>query len=160
MTVKEIREQSGMSRAEFSRKYDIPVRTLEDWEHEKRKCSPYLEKLLERIVNEDCKAEAIYRNNNLMKELGSIYADLIEILNKRNGWSHNPYPNADIFPIKYFTMIFMTAAKLGIPDDLNNRIADFMGFIDFDDWTSSMNTPCPLESRMFFDVGMMDKRIS
>lgn len=160
MTIKEIREKSGMSRVEFSKKYDIPIRTIEDWEHEKRKCSPYLEKLLKRIVEEDRKADVIYRNNDLMKELGSIYASLIEILNKRNGCSHNPYPNADIFPIKYFTIVLMTASKLGIPEDLNNRISDFMGFVDLEDWTSSMNTPCPLESRMFFDIGMMDKRIS
>lgn len=160
MTIKEIREKSGIGRAEFSRKYEIPLRTLEDWESGKRKCSPYIEKLLERVVSEDCKISNIYRNNDLMKELGSIYADLLSVMNKRNGWSHNPYPNADIFPIKYFTMIYMTAVKLGIPEDLNNRISDFMGFIDLDDWTSSMNATCPAESRMFFDIGMMDKHIS
>ena len=31
-TIKEIRDLAGISRAEFSRKYNIPVRTLEDWE--------------------------------------------------------------------------------------------------------------------------------
>ncbi len=58
MTIKEIREKSGMSRAEFSRKYDIPIRTLENWESGERKCLPYLEKLLERVVREDCETEA------------------------------------------------------------------------------------------------------
>ena len=32
--IREIREKTGMSRAEFSRAYGIPVRTLEDWEAE------------------------------------------------------------------------------------------------------------------------------
>lgn len=54
MTIKEIRARSGMSRAEFSRKYSIPIRTLENWEGGARKCPPYLEKLLERAVREDC----------------------------------------------------------------------------------------------------------
>lgn len=159
MGIKEIRERAGMSRAEFSRKYDIPVRTLENWESGSRKCSPYIEKLLERVVVEDCKVSNIYHNNDLMRELGSIYAELIAVMNKRKGWSHNPYPDADTFPIKYFTMVFMTAVQLGIPEKLHKRIEDFMGFIDIDDWTSSMNVPCPAESRMFFDIGMMDQNI-
>ena len=159
MNVKEIREKSGLNRAEFSRKYDIPLRTLEDWESKKRKCSPYIEKLLGRVVEEDCKVNTIYSNNDLMKELGSIYSSLLTVLSKSKGWSHNPYPNADIFPIKHFTMVFMSAVQVGIPKELNDRIADFMGFIDLDDWTSSMNSPCPAEARMYFDLGMMDNHI-
>ena len=51
--IREIREKTGMSRAEFSRAYGIPVRTLEDWEAEKRKCPDYVTKLLSRVVSED-----------------------------------------------------------------------------------------------------------
>lgn len=53
MTIKEIREFSGLSRAEFSRKYNIPVRSLEDWEAGRRKCPEYLPQLLERVVKMD-----------------------------------------------------------------------------------------------------------
>lgn len=36
MTIKEKRESIGMSRAEMSRLLKIPIRTLEDWDSEKR----------------------------------------------------------------------------------------------------------------------------
>lgn len=54
-TVKEIREYAGISRAEFSRKYNIPLRSIENWEAGKRNCPVYLVELLERVVLEDYK---------------------------------------------------------------------------------------------------------
>ena len=53
MKIDEIRSISGLSRAEFSRRYEIPVRSLENWESGVRKCPGYVEKLLERCVRED-----------------------------------------------------------------------------------------------------------
>lgn len=53
MTTKEMRELLKISRAEFSRRYNIPVRTLEDWESEKRTPPEYVMSLLERAVLED-----------------------------------------------------------------------------------------------------------
>jgi DNA-binding transcriptional regulator YiaG len=53
MTIKEMREFLGISRAEFSRRYHIPARTLEDWEAGKRTPPEYVLELLEfRIKNE------------------------------------------------------------------------------------------------------------
>ena len=46
MTIKEAREQAGLSRAEMSRRFEIPIRTLEDWENGKRTTPPYVEKLI------------------------------------------------------------------------------------------------------------------
>ena len=54
MTIKEMREYLNVSRAEFSRRYKIPVRTLENWESGKSKCPDYVIQLLERAVLEDC----------------------------------------------------------------------------------------------------------
>ena len=51
--IKEIREASGLEKNEFSVKYGIPIRTLEDWEAGRRKPQPYVITLLERAVNED-----------------------------------------------------------------------------------------------------------
>ena len=59
MNVKEMRALLGISRAEFSRKYDIPVRTLEDWECKKRTPPSYVLSLLERAVVEDSKNDVI-----------------------------------------------------------------------------------------------------
>lgn len=53
MTAKEIRDLLGISRAEFSRRYGIPVRTLEDWDSGKRQPAEWAMALLERAVRED-----------------------------------------------------------------------------------------------------------
>ena len=49
----EIRKILGISRAAFSRKYNIPIRTLEDWDAGKKNPPDYVLDMLERIVNED-----------------------------------------------------------------------------------------------------------
>ena len=36
MEIKEIRTLTGLSQANFGKKYNIPVRTIQDWETEKR----------------------------------------------------------------------------------------------------------------------------
>lgn len=53
MTIKEMRDLLNVSRAEFSRRYGIPSRTLDDWEKGKRTPPPYVITLLERVVTED-----------------------------------------------------------------------------------------------------------
>ena len=55
MDIKEMRELLHESRAAFSRRYNIPVRTLENWEAGKNKCPDYVRELLERAVREDSK---------------------------------------------------------------------------------------------------------
>lgn len=42
MKFKDIRQMSGMNMSQFSRYFDIPYRTIQDWEYENRKCPPYL----------------------------------------------------------------------------------------------------------------------
>lgn len=55
MTIKESRIAAGLSRAEMSRQFKIPIRTLENWESGARKPPEWTEKLiideLERIKN-------------------------------------------------------------------------------------------------------------
>lgn len=48
-----IRKIAGISRAEFSKKYNIPVRTLENWDAGKGNPPEYVLDLLERVVKED-----------------------------------------------------------------------------------------------------------
>lgn len=52
-----IRAILGISRAEFSRRYHIPIRTLEEWDSGKNHPSVYIMELLERAVKEDAKKE-------------------------------------------------------------------------------------------------------
>lgn len=58
MKVKKIRELTGLNQSEFSRKYNIPLRTIQDWEAERRTPPEYILALLERVVNEDMNKSA------------------------------------------------------------------------------------------------------
>lgn len=42
MTFKELREKSGMNLTEFSKYFNIPYRTVQNWELGTRKCPDYL----------------------------------------------------------------------------------------------------------------------
>lgn len=53
MTAKEIRKITGLSQAEFSKKYNIPKRTLEKWEQGTNLCPQYVLDLLEYKVKSE-----------------------------------------------------------------------------------------------------------
>mgnify|MGYP001680983720 FL=1 len=57
MKLKEMRKLLGLSQAAFGEKYNIPVRTIEQWESGRRQAPVYVLELLERAVIEDSKAE-------------------------------------------------------------------------------------------------------
>lgn len=42
MTIKELRQQSGMTQKQFAEYFNIPVRNIEDWERGIAPCKPYL----------------------------------------------------------------------------------------------------------------------
>lgn len=63
MKIKEIRKYSGLTQDAFSKKYNIPKRTLEGWESGKRNPPEYVLILLERVVQEDSEGE----KNNMKK---------------------------------------------------------------------------------------------
>jgi DNA-binding transcriptional regulator YiaG len=47
MTLKELRELSGMTRTQFADYFDIPYRTIQDWELGNRECKQYFVDLME-----------------------------------------------------------------------------------------------------------------
>jgi DNA-binding transcriptional regulator YiaG len=47
MTIKELREASGMTQKAFAEYFGIPKRTVENWEGEKNQCPVYLLELME-----------------------------------------------------------------------------------------------------------------
>lgn len=53
--VKALRSKTSMSRREFCRYFDIPYRTVEDWEAKKSTCATYLYKLMEEKLKNDGK---------------------------------------------------------------------------------------------------------
>ena len=53
VTIKELRSLTGLTQAKFAEKYEIPRRTIEDWERDLRTPPEYVVKLLEyRITHE------------------------------------------------------------------------------------------------------------
>ena len=46
MTIKDLRTMSGMTQQEFANYFEIPKRTIENWEGGQRKCPEYLKKLI------------------------------------------------------------------------------------------------------------------
>lgn len=53
VSVAEIRKTTGMSQSEFAKFFDIPVRTLQDWEQERRVPPPYVPGMMLRILNNE-----------------------------------------------------------------------------------------------------------
>lgn len=50
LTIRDIRQHTGLSQAAFATRYCIPTRTLEDWERGARSCPDYLRLLLAKDV--------------------------------------------------------------------------------------------------------------
>lgn len=155
-TFKEIREYSGLSRAEFSRVYGIPVRTLEDWESGKRTAPPYMVNMLKRIVIEDKEIDSLdCYDNEFLRELGYCYTALLYAM---NGKGKNPYPMAEIFPTKYFTMVYQQARSIGISTELHDRIGQLLNCVNSEQWAKMMNVPVPMSKRQFFTFGELECR--
>lgn len=49
MTAKELRKNTGLSQSKFAAYFGIPVRTLQDWEQQKRTPPDYVIAMMERI---------------------------------------------------------------------------------------------------------------
>lgn len=47
MTIKELRQQTRLSQSAFAKYFEIPLRTVQDWEQGKRKPPEYLVKLMQ-----------------------------------------------------------------------------------------------------------------
>lgn len=72
LTITEMRNYIGVSRAEFSRRYNIPLRTLESWESEVRTPPKYVLDLLEESVRRTDIIEVSFVYDTLLQE-GRIY---------------------------------------------------------------------------------------
>lgn len=59
-SIKELRELFGLSQIGFSKKYDVPRRSIENWERGLSEPQPWILKLLNRVVKEDIKNDLRY----------------------------------------------------------------------------------------------------
>lgn len=71
MNLKEARTCAGMTQAEMSERFEIPKRTIENWEAGKRKCPVYVEKLIVEKLEEIImmKSEDVAKKANEINEL-------------------------------------------------------------------------------------------
>ena len=63
--IKELRESTGMNRREFCEYFDIPYRTVTEWERDNRHAPEYVLRLLEYYI----------RMENLVKDKGARKTD-------------------------------------------------------------------------------------
>lgn len=71
MNLKEARTHAGLTQAEMSERFEIPKRTIENWETGKRKCPVYVEKLIVEKLEEIImmKSEEVAKKANEINEL-------------------------------------------------------------------------------------------
>lgn len=62
--IKEIRKLTGLSQAKFAARYEIPKRTIENWETGKTEPPEYVYKLLLRVVVEDFPPDSVENRRN------------------------------------------------------------------------------------------------
>ncbi len=63
--IKELRESTGMNRREFCEYFDIPYRTVTEWERDNRHAPGYVLRLLEYYIHQE----------KLIKDKGEISQD-------------------------------------------------------------------------------------
>lgn len=51
MIIKELRQRTGLSQNEFAEYFEIPLRTIQEWEQGRREPSDYILKMMFRIWN-------------------------------------------------------------------------------------------------------------
>lgn len=71
MNLKEARMCAGLTQAEMSERFEIPKRTIENWETGQRKCPVYVEKLIVEKLEEIImmKSEEVAKKANEINEL-------------------------------------------------------------------------------------------
>lgn len=63
MIFSDVLEKSGLNQSEFSRKFNIPFRTIQDWKNEKRTPPDYVLELLNFAIEAEKKG-FIYNKNS------------------------------------------------------------------------------------------------
>jgi putative transcriptional regulator len=66
LSLKDIRKETGLTQKVFAKKYHIPIRTLQDWEQERRRTPPYVIFML-KTIQEYEKKHKRYRIRKIKK---------------------------------------------------------------------------------------------
>lgn len=57
--IRQLRKDLGLTQAKFAAKFGIPLRTIQDWEYEKREPRPYIIYMMHRIVDLEKKPQQV-----------------------------------------------------------------------------------------------------
>lgn len=79
MTLKEIRQASGMNLTQFSEYFEIPYRTLQHWEYGTRQCPDYLLKLMQYKLDAENKTEITAEQIKAMKHIITSEGDYCSV---------------------------------------------------------------------------------
>lgn len=52
-TIRQMRAETGMTRSEFAAFFEIPARTIQEWEQERKSPAPYIPKMIRRILDNE-----------------------------------------------------------------------------------------------------------
>ena len=72
--IKELREMTGMNRKEFCKYFDIPYRTVTEWELDNRHAPSYVLRLLEYYIRNEGLIQTL-GDSTLTGERGSSYEE-------------------------------------------------------------------------------------
>ncbi len=67
-TIKEMRQQTGLSQSQFAEKFGIPVRTIQKWEIGASKPKPYLLHMMQEMLKQDEQLASLKTSENMMKK--------------------------------------------------------------------------------------------
>lgn len=67
-TIKEMRQQTGLSQSQFAEKFGIPVRTIQKWEIGASKPKPYLLHMMQEMLKQDEQLVSLKTSENMMKK--------------------------------------------------------------------------------------------
>lgn len=76
MKITEIRAITGLNKTDFAKKYNIPFRTVQNWELGTRECPEYVLELLERVVKEDFKEARDMTVSEIIEKENGNYAEV------------------------------------------------------------------------------------
>ena len=89
MTVKELREQTGLSQQKFGEYFGIPYRTIQNWEAGKNECSQYILDMMEYklrnegiICDNEFKIEAtiVMSESVTVEQVRVLVADALKVI--------------------------------------------------------------------------------
>lgn len=133
----------------------MPKGKKEDYKEGAEAAGKSLNQYIMDCVEEDVEAEKgrVLYTTEMVELMGEVYKGILRVMNPEG---HDPYWTiSDRRPMKCIVMLLPRATTLGIPKELDEKIAKLMNMISLEDMSTLMNAPMPMEFALAFNKGMM-----